>query len=493
MALAVAAFGATTLAVWAAETWLPIDDASPVYLVAVVATASLLGTTAGIVAAVAAFLIYDFLFIDPRLTLIVASSREWLDLLLFLFVAIVVGRLVGLAAGRAESARASAVEAEAVARVSRELATRPLAEALREVGPQLAADLDLDRLWIELDGTTGAVVADTGSGGPGPAGPRPTGGRVDTLVRDGEARWISSRTTTPPGTGRPANAPRLIRVRIERGDQQLGAIVATTRVSREIDAAGGRLLGLAADVIALAIERDRRASAEAEREVARQADELKSRLVTSVSHDLRTPLAAIRAASGTILDRAVPLDEARSAAATIDAEAERLDRMVRGLLDLGRIEAGTLHPRLDACDLGALVDVSLGRLEGPLGDRPIDVSVGSDLPPVLVDELLFDHVLGNLLENVARHAPAPAPVRISARAEADRVGLVVEDGGPGLSRSAARALAQGSGGNGVGLMVVRAFAAAMSIDVSSGVSRLGGLAVTLRIPVAEMPPGESAA
>jgi two-component system, OmpR family, sensor histidine kinase KdpD len=497
---AVVIFIVTTIVVWVAESTLPIDDASPVYLVAVVASASLLGTTAGIATAIAAFVAYDFLFTEPRFTFIVASSADWLDLLLFLFVAVVVGRLTGLATDRAASARDHAAEAEALARISRELATRPVAEALPDVATLLAADLHVDRVWIDLEDPSARTVADTM-----PGAPKPVIGRIETLNRGGAGRWIVSRSTSTPAAHRGPHGSTQLRVRIEGGAAALGAIVAMTTRGLDVGRAAPRLLGLAADLVALAIERDRLETASADAEIARRADAMRTRLLTSVSHDLRTPLAAIRAASGTILDPTVPAGEARDAAAMIDDEAERLDRMVRGLLDLGRIEAGALHVSLDACDLAALVDASLGRLGRPLAGRDIEVAVGSDLPPVVVDEVLFDHLLGNLIENVVRHAPAPAPMRISAHLESGAVVLVVEDGGPGLPAGrAARAFTEPTaqrpftqprdvGGTGVGLMVVRAFAGAMSIDVTGAASELGGFAVTLRIPTAALPPDESVA
>jgi two-component system, OmpR family, sensor histidine kinase KdpD len=500
LVLAVAVFVVTTFGVWALELAVGIEDASPLYLVAVVAAASLVGTVGGVATALAAVVVYDFLFVEPRLTFLVASSQEWLDLLLFLFVAVVVGQLVGLAADRAETARTYALEAESLAQISRELATRPLGDALPAFAARLATNLGLERVWIELEEPTSHIVADTK-----PGLPMPRGGRVETLVRGDSSRWIVSRAndarqTDGPSTQRRSRQPTTLRVRLERDDRQIGTLGAAT--TRGVAAWAPRLLGLGADLVALAVERDRLAGAQVEAEMARQSDALKTRLMTSVSHDLRTPLAAIRAAAGTILDPGVPIDEGRAAAATIDDEADRLDRMVRDLLDLGRVEAGTLHPRLEACDVGALVESSLDRRTALLGGRHVSVSVPPELPPVVVDEVLFDHVLGNLIENVARHASAAAPMRVAASADGASVSVVVEDGGPGLSPTrAARAFGSDAdepttrtdAQRGVGLAVVRAFAAAMSIVVSAGVSELGGLAVTLRIPTATMPPDESAA
>jgi two-component system sensor histidine kinase KdpD len=238
-------------------------------------------------------------------------------------------------------------------------------------------------------------------------------------------------------------------------------------------------------------------------EVARRSDELKTALVASVSHDLRTPLASIRAAAGNLADPEVPweADEVRTAARSIDTEAERLDRLVRGLLDLSRIEAGALRPRLEACDLASMVDEVVDRLRPNLGQRAVTVDVPESLPPVRVDALLFDQLLTNLVDNAARHAPAPAPLVIRGReleGGEPRVELVVEDGGPGVPRAAlatlfdgpARMARQGAGsgrGTGTGLIVVSGFARAMEVDLAATAGEIGGLAITLRIPAEGAP------
>jgi two-component system sensor histidine kinase KdpD len=152
---------------------------------------------------------------------------------------------------------------------------------------------------------------------------------------------------------------------------------------------------------------------------------------------------------------------------------------------------------LDQLDLREVVD----RLRGILGDRPVTLDVPESLVPVQVDALLFDQLLTNLVDNVARHAPAPAPLAVRARQPVDGepwVELVVEDGGPGIPGDAIGGLFERSArldrrtagsrrGTGTGLVVVSGFARAMGIDLTTAASRLGGLAVTLRVPAASAP------
>ena len=209
-------------------------------------------------------------------------------------------------------------------------------------------------------------------------------------------------------------------------------------------------------------------------------------------------------AAGSLTDREVPLDveAARQAGAAIDLEAQRLDRLVRAVLDLGRIEAGALRPDVEALDLRDVVEPAVDRLRPILGEREIAVDLPEDLPPVRADAVLLDTIIGNLLENAARHAPAPAPLAITARHVGDRITLVVEDGGPGVPDEALvqlfekfyrteRRVRDARPGLGVGLAVVRGFAEAMGGNVTADRSPLGGLRVSVTLMAVAAPPIEA--
>jgi two-component system sensor histidine kinase KdpD len=501
--LVLAGLTAATLLVAGLEFGLGVGDASLVYVVPVVVVATRFGTRAGIATAILSFVAYDFLFTEPRFTLVVADSHELLDLVLFLFVALAVGRLSALGMERATLAEVRAGESQAQFAVSRQLATKELDEAIPAILARIAADTGLARAWVTVDSAAGSrLLADTR-----PGEPVPGSGIVDVLVRqpgDEPARWIRAHA---PSTGPrlPAGTTRL-RVRIDAEGETLGslwAIFVGGLPGREPT----RLLALTADQLGIALRREQLRRSAVDAEISRRSDLLKSSLITSVSHDLRTPLAGIRAAAGGLLDPATSPDRdtVTRAATEIDAAARRLDRLVRGLLDLGRIESGLLRPDLEAFDLGSMVETAVDRLRPALGDRSIEIDIPDSVPPVQVDGLLFDEVLGNLLENVARHAPAPAPCRIRSTVPAEgEVDLVVEDGGPGVAETRLDRMfapfthADGGrpdrgAGTGIGLAVVRGFASAMGIDVIVGRSTLGGLAVTLRLRSVDVPPAEAVA
>ncbi|MFL5777951.1 MAG: sensor histidine kinase, partial [Chloroflexota bacterium] len=406
-------------------------------------------------------------------------------------------------------------EARAAFAISRALAvSSELADAAQLIVDELVRDARLDRAWITLDGVgRDRILADSaGATATGAAESIPSSSLHLTLAR-GEAeqpqRWIRAHD---PRAARVRETPgaegELLRVRLEVQGVGLGWLRALRRRRGSAPTPEEtRLLALAADQVALAIRRDQLRAEATQMEAARQGDALKSALVDSVSHDLRTPLASIRAAAGTLTDPSVDVgpEQVQRVAATIDGEAERMDRLVRGLLDVSRIEAGALHPELEVHDLAALVEPVLERLRPQLGERETRLDLPDDLPPVRVDAVFLDESLTNLLENVARHAPPPAPIAISARATPPGcVTLVVEDGGPGVPRAAREHLfdkfyrvpkpAEGSRrGMGLGLAVVGGLVEAMDGRVEAGRSELGGLAISLVVPLADQPPPDEPA
>jgi two-component system sensor histidine kinase KdpD len=481
-----------------------ISDASPVYLVAVVLVGSRFGMWAGIATALASFLTYDILFTEPRFSVFVADPREWLDLVLFLFLAVVVGRLSALGLERAAEASRRAAESNALFAMSRILAIAPnLEAAAAEIVQRLVRETGLERVWIAIERAGySATLADSESGRPIPVSSFTT-----SLVRtpgDTPARWVRSHEAKPVGAGSAETRPEILRVRMEADGAVIGSLKATrARATGHPSRETTRLLALAADQLALAIRRDELRRDATEAEIARQGDTLKSALLDAVSHDLRTPLASIRAAAGSLTDPDMPLteDQARATGGAIDLEAQRLDRLVREVLDLSRIEAGAIRPNLEALDIRDVVEPAVDRLRTMLGDRPVTIDLPDDLPPVRGDAVLLDTIVGNLVENAARYAPAPAPLAISAVAAADRIRLVVEDGGTGVpARSVGRLFekffrvdrsdAGSRRGLGIGLAVVRGLAEGMGGSVEASPSPLGGLRIVVELPVAAAPPVE---
>jgi two-component system sensor histidine kinase KdpD len=504
LAVAVLSLAGATLAI-AVLQGLGVPNASAVYLAAVVATAFAAGTWGAVVAAVASFLLYDFLFVLPLFTFTVADPGEWLNLVLLLFIGIVVGQLVALQRSRTEIARAREREARALFQVSRELATRESTPAeLPTIAGILRQETAMERIWIVLgpDDARERVAADTAPDQK-PAIP----GLHHVLQRTPDetpARW--SRVHQPgQARGGETGDREAYRVRIEAGARQFGSIWALRdRAEGEPDRTETRLLSAAADQIGQALAHDRLAAESQAAEIARQSDALKSALLQSVSHDLRTPLATIRAAAGTLRPGSgLSADDQQESADAIDREVEYLNRLVTNLLDLSRIEAGALRAERDVYELEDLVGQTVDRLRSRLGDRSLEVDLTA--PPVEVDPVFLDEAVTNAIENANKYTPPGTAIRISARhvAGEPRVRLTVEDGGPGVPDQVLPKIfdkfyrvpgaAGGSrSGTGIGLAVVRGLVEAMGGEVSGRRSELGGLAIDIDLPAATIA-AESAA
>jgi two-component system, OmpR family, sensor histidine kinase KdpD len=450
--------------------WARVTNVSMLYLLVVLAVGARFGSGPAVLATVLAFLTFNFFFVEPVHTFTVADPQEWLALLLLLAASVVTGELAAAQRRRAEEAHRRELEAMQLYAVGRYLATAPtLDAALQGVADHLRAELGLQTCAILVPDADGRLAVRAASGD----------GRLDPgetprwlLAPDGTAatarprRWVRVLPPRPPGAERAASTRFDLPLRA--GEQAVGLLRAIPRVERTIfNREEIRLLETAADQVALAIERARLQDEANAAEVLRRTDELRAALLSSVSHDLRTPLASIKAAAGSLRQQDVAWTDAEREgfAAAIETEADRLNRLVGNLLDMSRIEAGALRPEKDWYPLSALVEDVLGRLRPLAGDRPVQVEVPDSLPPVLLDYVEIDEVLANLLENAFKYTPPGTPVRVSARVEGDRMAIEVADVGPGIPPTALPRLfdkfyrvAPGQGqprGTGLGLAVAK--------------------------------------
>jgi len=478
-----------------------VANPSAAYLLAVVTLAVVFGTRAAVAGSVASFLLYDFLFVDPRYTLTVSTVAEWFNLVLLLVVGIVCGRLAGAQRDRVRDAETRERVTRALFQISRELATsQAAAPAMIRIAELLRVETRMERVWIGtgVAGSPERIAADTD---PGRAVPTPA---VHYVLRrrpdDQPAEWVRVHAAIhPPSGGEAGTTAITMRVAIVADDTTLGSI--WSRRARETglpERPETRVLAAASDQLGRALERDRLVREALSVEVARRSDALKSALLDSVSHDLRTPLASIRAAAGSLMDPAVTWtpEEERATAASIDREADRLNRLVSNILDLSRIEAGGLVAQHSAVPLEDLIPDLLERLRPDLGPRPIEVQIPAGLPPVDVDEVFIDQVLTNVLENNARYAGTGVALRISARELGPgRIGLTIEDAGAGVPPEALprlfdkfyRVPRKGEGarrGTGLGLAVVRGLVETMGGRITARPSQLGGLAMDIELRAA---------
>ena len=227
-----------------------------------------------------------------------------------------------------------------------------------------------------------------------------------------------------------------------------------------------------------------------------EADRLRSALLTSISHDLKTPLAAILGAAGTLRGFARGLDDEGKVdlLSTIIEELERLNRFIANLLDMTRLEAGSIKPNTSPQDIGEIVGTALERANKILARHNIEVEIAADLPLLELDPVLFEQALFNLLDNAAKYAPPETTVRVQAWQEENKVKLRVLDEGAGIPPDEidlifdkfhrAHKLDQVRAGTGLGLAISRGFVEAMGGSVSAANrSDRSGAVFTITLPI----------
>ena len=266
-----------------------------------------------------------------------------------------------------------------------------------------------------------------------------------------------------------------------------------------------RLLDALGDQVAVAIERVSLARGLAEARVLAESERLRAALLTSISHDLRTPLASIIGAVSSLRSYAdkYDLQQREELLETLQDEAERLNRFVGNLLDMTRLEAGAIEIKLDLIDIAEIVGAALERAGNVLARHRVEVDIAADLPMLRLDPVLFEQVLFNLLDNAAKYAPTTTRIDLRARREDDVIAIEVRDEGPGASRQAISSMSSRSSiasrrstgsapAQASGWRSGRGFVEAQGgrIDAANRTDRSGAV-FTIRVPVpAEADTGE---
>ncbi|MDP4002987.1 sensor histidine kinase KdpD [Methylobacterium sp. NEAU K] len=473
-----------------------IETVDLVFLTAVVAVAVRFGLYPSLVAVAASSLAYNFFFLPPLYTFTIADPTNIAALFFFAVVAVLVSNLTARTREQALIAGSRARTTETLYGFSRKLAScGTLDDVLWATAYQVAAMLKVRVVLIlPEDGTLGVRA-----GYP----PEDTLDEADLAA----ARWAFD-NDRPAGRGADTlpGAKRLF-LPMRTGRGIIGVV--------GIDADGQgplltpdsrRLLDALADQGALAIERVHLVEDLDRAERSAETERLRQALLTSISHDLRTPLASVLGAATTLRDLDAGLDPDAKAdlIGTVIAEAERLNRFIANLLDMTRLEAGAVAPNRGLHDLGEIVATALKRVERTLAPERVVLDLGPDLPPLDLDAVLFEQVLVNLLDNAAKYAPEGSRVTIRARTQRKRVSIEILDEGEGLAEEdrervfdkfyRVRKGDRVRAGTGLGLAIARGFVEAMGGTISAGnrPDRTGAV-FTVILPVPDRPALESAA
>jgi two-component system sensor histidine kinase KdpD len=255
-----------------------------------------------------------------------------------------------------------------------------------------------------------------------------------------------------------------------------------------------RLFDALADQAALAIERVNLATEMDRSRLAAETERLRAALLTSISHDLRTPLASILGSATSLKSQRGVLGAGAQAELvdTIQEEAERLNRFIANLLDMTRLESGAIEPRLDWVEIGDIAGSALHRASRVLAHHEVEIALAADLPPLKLDAVLFEQVLFNLLDNAAKYAPVGTTVRIAAAIAGNSVRLEIADGGGGIPAAdlerifdkfyRVQATDRKRAGTGLGLAIARGFVEAMGGTLTAGNGDKGAV-FTIILPI----------
>ena len=434
-----AAVAAVSAVVYVLKPHVPVLSLGALYVLAVLPVAILWGTALAAAVAVASMLVFNWLFLPPYHSFNLQESQNWLALGIYLAIAFTVSALAARARTRREDAEQRRVEAHALAEAALDLLRgRSLDDELDRLGALTAGVLGVERARLEL-------------------GEQPP--------REGERALL-----------------------VEAGLRRVATLFVEEDAAVD-EAVRRRFLPSLAALLAVDVERSRLQGEALEAEALRRSDALKTALLRTVSHDLRSPLTAILASADALASPGLELEAADrlALAETIRAEGARLDRVVEQLLDLSRLEAGAAEPHRELWPVDELVGQALAGL-GPEAER-VRLDIAPATPPVEVDAAQVERVLANLLENALQYSPSGSQVLLRAEPGATELRLHVVDSGGGLPAEQREALFQpfrrgtAGHGSGLGLAIARGFAEANGGRLWSQDDPAGGHLV-LSLPLA---------
>ena len=487
LAVPVVAVLVATLAGLGLNSILPLPNVSLLFLLAVVISAIREGYRAAFAAAVLSALVYNFSFIEPVATLTIAAPHEVFAFFVFIAAAIAAGGI----ASRVREQRAAALERARVTESLYELSSKLSAvsrgeDAVWAAATQLNALL---RRQIVFYLPNEGEIELAASWPPD---------EIPEVIDVAAARWAFDKNEAAgAGTGTLPSSAYQFRPLLN--PEGVIGVCGFRFEKRSLDSGETRIFEATIHQTAIAIDRARLSRTAMEQAATLAGDRFRSALLSSISHDLKTPLATITGAASSLRDFGdrMTAESRGDLLVSIEEEAERLSRFVGNLLDMTRIESGTLEPKSDWIDLKEVIHQSVERARKYFPDARIDTSLAPDLPLIKGDSVLLGQVLFNLLDNAVKYG-GDEPVSVYARRNGKEAVVSVTDLGRGIpERDLARVFDKffrGSRksdgrtpGTGLGLAIARGFVEAMggSIKVESPALRKRGTRFVLRLPVPE--------
>lgn len=467
------------------DQFLDVRNLASVLLLAVLTSAVTFGLWPALYACFLSAIAFNFFFLEPRYTMTIRDPESIVAFAVFLVVAVIASNLTARVQRQAAAARSRARATEDIYLFSKKLAgAGTLDDVLWATAFQIASMLKLRVVLLLPEEGTITVKA----------GYPPDDTLAEADIAAARWAWEHNRAAgrgadTLPGAKRlylPLRTARTAVGVVGLDNDKQGPLLTPEQQ---------RLLDALADQAAVAIERIQLVADVDRARLAAEADRLRSALLTSISHDLKTPLAAIMGAAGTLREfaPALPENDRAELLTTVLDESERLNRFIANLLDMTKIESGAMEPNFALHYVGDVVGSALQRARKITAGHKTEVDVPADLPMLKLDPVLFEQMLFNLLDNAAKYAPQGSTIRLQGWADNGSVALQIMDEGPGIppadlervfdSFYRVRKRDQIQAGTGLGLSICRGFIEAMGGTImAANRSDRPGAVFTIRMP-----------
>jgi len=470
----------------AVEPWFGIENVDLVFMTGIVAVAARYGLWPSLLAGVVASLCYNFFFMPPLYTFTIADPTNVLAFCFFIVMAVIVSNVAARVRTQAVTATTRARTTESLYAFSRKLAgVGALDDVLWATAYQAALMLKVRVVLLLPEGESIEVKA----------GYPPEDILDDADLAAAKWAWQHNRAAGRGADTLPGAKRLFLPMRTSRG--AVGVIgIDSDKAGPMLTPDERRLLDALIDQSALAIERVHLVEDMDRVKRTVEAERLRSALLTSISHDLKTPLAAVLGAAGTLRslsDRLSDIEKVDLLATIID-EAERLNRFIANLLDMTKLESGAIAPNTAPHDLREIVGSALRRADKILAGHRVELDLAGNLPMLALDAVLFEQALFNLLDNAAKYSPSGSTIRIQGWRDRDSVSLRILDEGDGIPPGELEHIFdkfyrvqkgdQVRAGTGLGLAISRGFVEAMNgtIVAANRQDRAGAM-FTIRLPI----------
>jgi two-component system sensor histidine kinase KdpD len=486
--VAVAVVAAVTALNEVLKHWLGYQSLALIYLLSVVVLAMFVGRGPTLAAATLTAMLWNYLFVDPIYTFRITGLTDLMLFCTYFVVALAMGHLAARLRAQQDAERRREERATALYLLTRELAQAAdfadlLAIIIREVTKAAHAEVGLS---LADEGPELALT------------PYFASTWALSEKEQSVAEW-AFRHRQPAGRGTDTlPSAEGLHLPLLAGERVVAVLSLRFRDLTPLTTDQRDLLDAFARQIALVLDRQRLRDAEQQARLVSESERLSKTLLNSVSHEIRTPIAAISSAAAQLSEGQAANDSElqRTMVGEIQEAARRLNRLVANLLNMTRVETGHVRAKLDWCDLADLVQVTLKDIQNDLAGHEVTVNLPSELPLVKMDFVLMQQALTNLLLNAAVHTPPGTSIIVTAKLEGEGLVLSVADQGRGLPPEALpflfdkfyRAPTAPAGGTGLGLAIVKGFVEAQNGTVKAENQPGGGAVFTIRLPLSKSPP-----